>query len=97
VNDVPNLGPDLEQTDAPFTPEMLEHARKLFAGHVGFLKSAPTLEFLPDASVPEVAFAGRSNVGKSSRSARRSRSASSTCLATALPRHPRTSSRNGAS
>lgn len=66
MNDVPNLGPDLEQTDAPFTAEQLEHARKLFAGHVGFLKSAPTLEFLPDATVPEVAFAGRSNVGKSS-------------------------------
>ncbi len=70
MNDLPNadptLGPDLEQTDAPFTAEQLEHARKLFAGHVGFLKSAPTLEFLPDASVPEVAFAGRSNVGKSS-------------------------------
>ncbi len=30
-----------------------------------FLKSAPKLEFLPDPSVPEIAFAGRSNVGKS--------------------------------
>ena len=50
----------------PFTPEMIEAARKTFAGPVAFLKSAPKLEFLPDATVPEVAFAGRSNVGKSS-------------------------------
>jgi GTP-binding protein len=39
---------------------------KIFSGHVGFLKSAPELQFLPDADVPEIAFAGRSNVGKSS-------------------------------
>jgi GTP-binding protein len=39
---------------------------KIFSGPVNFLKSAPGLEFLPDADVPEVAFAGRSNVGKSS-------------------------------
>jgi GTP-binding protein len=40
-------------------------ARKTFSGPIDFLKSAPTLEFLPDADLPEVAFAGRSNVGKS--------------------------------
>ena len=51
---------------AAFDPDLVEHARKTFAGPVAFLKSAPKLEFLPDASVPEVAFAGRSNVGKSS-------------------------------
>ena len=51
---------------AEFEPETIEAARKLFAGPVTFLKSAPTLEFLPDGAVPEVAFAGRSNVGKSS-------------------------------
>jgi GTP-binding protein len=45
---------------------LIEAARKLFAGPVAFLKSAPSLEFLPPADVPEVAFAGRSNVGKSS-------------------------------
>ncbi len=39
---------------------------KIFSGPVSFLKSAPTLEFLPDPGVPEIAFAGRSNVGKSS-------------------------------
>src|SRR6185369_4062447 len=33
---------------------------------IAFLKSAPALKFLPDPVVEEVAFAGRSNVGKSS-------------------------------
>jgi GTP-binding protein len=46
--------------------ELAERARKLFAGPVEFLKSAPGLQFLPDPDVPEIAFAGRSNVGKSS-------------------------------
>ena len=41
-------------------------ARKVFSGPIAFLKSAPGLQFLPDPAVPEVAFAGRSNVGKSS-------------------------------
>ncbi len=39
---------------------------KLFSGPVTFLKSAPSLEFLPAPHAPEIAFAGRSNVGKSS-------------------------------
>ena len=39
---------------------------KLFSGPISFLKSAPQLQFLPDPKVPEIAFAGRSNVGKSS-------------------------------
>ena len=43
-----------------------ERARKLFAGPIAFLKSAPELKFLPDPTVPEIGFAGRSNVGKSS-------------------------------
>ncbi|MGK2910062.1 MAG: ribosome biogenesis GTP-binding protein YihA/YsxC [Sphingobium sp.] len=46
--------------------ELVETARKIFAGPITFLKSAPDLKFLPDASANEVAFAGRSNVGKSS-------------------------------
>ncbi len=39
---------------------------KIFSGPVTFLKSAPKLEFLPEPDVAEIAFAGRSNVGKSS-------------------------------
>ncbi|MFN3744923.1 MAG: ribosome biogenesis GTP-binding protein YihA/YsxC [Hyphomicrobiaceae bacterium] len=48
---------------APTTPD--EAGDRLFSGHWIFLKSVPTLEFLPEADRPEVAFAGRSNVGKS--------------------------------
>jgi len=45
---------------------LLEEARRTFAGPIAFLKSAPKLEHIPDPDVNEVAFAGRSNVGKSS-------------------------------
>ena len=48
------------------TEDLTERARVLFAGRVEFLKSAPALKFLPDPDPPEIAFAGRSNVGKSS-------------------------------
>ena len=51
-----------DMDDADFS----ERARKLFAGPIQFLKSAPSLQFLPDPDFPEIAFAGRSNVGKSS-------------------------------
>jgi GTP-binding protein len=46
--------------------ELTERARKLFSGPIDFLKSAPQLEHLPVPDAPEIAFAGRSNVGKSS-------------------------------
>ena len=46
--------------------EIAENARRLFSGPIEFLKSAPGLEFLPEPEAPEIAFAGRSNVGKSS-------------------------------
>ncbi|MGQ5702247.1 ribosome biogenesis GTP-binding protein YihA/YsxC [Sandaracinobacteroides sp. A072] len=49
-----------------FPEDRLEQARKLFAGPIGFELSAPRLDVLPPAVLPEVAFAGRSNVGKSS-------------------------------
>jgi len=45
---------------------LAEEARRLFAGRVEFLLSAPQLKFLPEPDYPEVAFCGRSNVGKSS-------------------------------
>nr|WP_202389312.1 ribosome biogenesis GTP-binding protein YihA/YsxC [Qipengyuania oceanensis] len=38
----------------------------MFSGRVDFLLSAPQLKFLPEPTVPEIAFCGRSNVGKSS-------------------------------
>ena len=46
--------------------ELVRRAGKLFSGRVDFLLSAPQLKFLPDPTVPEIAFCGRSNVGKSS-------------------------------
>ncbi len=45
---------------------LIEDARRRFAGPIEFRLSAPELQFLPDPDVPEIAFAGRSNVGKSS-------------------------------
>jgi GTP-binding protein len=44
----------------------LEPGRLLFAGPIEFERGVTRLEDLPDANLPEVAFAGRSNVGKSS-------------------------------
>lgn len=52
--------------DEAAAAELEERARKLLTGRVEFLLSAPQLKFLPDPVVPEIAFAGRSNVGKSS-------------------------------
>ena len=43
-----------------------EEGRLLFAREVNFMKSAVSLETLPSPDLPEVCFAGRSNVGKSS-------------------------------
>ncbi len=49
-----------------FTPEQLEAGRKLFASHCDFFYAAQALEHLPEPRGTEIAFAGRSNVGKSS-------------------------------
>jgi GTP-binding protein len=45
---------------------LIEAGRKLFASECRFVYAAQRLEQLPPAVGPEVAFAGRSNVGKSS-------------------------------
>jgi GTP-binding protein len=52
--------------DPAADPAVLEAARVLFARPVSFLMGAVDVEALPPADLPEVAFAGRSNVGKSS-------------------------------
>ena len=44
----------------------LESGRLLFAQNCNFLISAASFNQLPDTDLPEIAFAGRSNVGKSS-------------------------------
>ena len=48
-----------------FNADELAAGERLFASPAIFLLSAPALEFLPPADRPEIAFAGRSNVGKS--------------------------------
>jgi GTP-binding protein len=52
--------------DDPFTPELIEAARVTFARPSEFLLGCAKVEQLPPPDLPEVAFAGRSNVGKSS-------------------------------
>jgi GTP-binding protein len=53
-------------SESAFDDEALEAARVLFAREVVFMMGAVTIAGLPPADLPEVAFAGRSNVGKSS-------------------------------
>ena len=54
-------------SDLPaFSEESLEVGRKLCMGPVEFVLGAASLSQLPDSNRPEIAFAGRSNVGKSS-------------------------------
>jgi GTP-binding protein len=50
----------------PFTEEDIEAARVLFARPAEFLMGAAQIDQLPPPDLPEIAFAGRSNVGKSS-------------------------------
>src|SRR6516225_5517624 len=49
-----------------FTADEIEAGRKLFAGDWRFLAAASSPDSLPSLRGPEIAFAGRSNVGKSS-------------------------------
>jgi GTP-binding protein len=46
--------------------KLIEQGRKLFAGDWQFIWASPSIEALPPMAGVEVAFAGRSNVGKSS-------------------------------
>jgi GTP-binding protein len=50
----------------PFTSDEIETGRKMFAGDWQFVAATGTLERLPPMRGTEIAFAGRSNVGKSS-------------------------------
>lgn len=51
---------------AGFSPAEIEAGRRLFAGDWNFTSAASSLQSLPAMRAPEIAFAGRSNVGKSS-------------------------------
>jgi GTP-binding protein len=57
---------DTDASEPEFNAEQIEHGRKLFAQACDFTWAAATVEQLPPETLPEVAFAGRSNVGKSS-------------------------------
>lgn len=52
--------------ETEFTPEEIQAARVLFARPATFIMGAAKIEQLPEPNLPEIAFAGRSNVGKSS-------------------------------
>ena len=61
-----------ESVDASVTTEKaddpeaaIEHGRRLFAGRCDFLAGIASIDALPAPGLPEIAFAGRSNVGKS--------------------------------
>lgn len=57
---------DLPAVDESFAPAALERGRLLFAGPCDFFAGAMTVAQLPPPRGQEIAFAGRSNVGKSS-------------------------------
>ena len=59
-------GAERAEDQAREQAEFLERGRMLFAGTCAFVISAARLDQVPDGILPEIAFAGRSNVGKSS-------------------------------
>ncbi len=63
MSDAPTL-PDTPEGDA--AARLVEAGRLLFAQECRFIAGAADMATLPADSLPEVAFAGRSNVGKSS-------------------------------
>ncbi len=57
---------DIMRPMGAFSDTEIEAGRRLFAGDWHFLSAAGSLASVPPTSAPEIAFAGRSNVGKSS-------------------------------
>jgi GTP-binding protein len=53
-------------TATPYSAAQIEKGRLLFAGPCDFVAGAMKADMLPAPRLPEIAFAGRSNVGKSS-------------------------------
>ncbi len=56
----------MSELEGAFDAEAIEAARVLFAHEATFMMGAVAIAGLPAPDLPEVAFAGRSNVGKSS-------------------------------
>jgi len=61
----PADGAFLDAGPQPPSSEQIEAGRLLFAAECRFFYAAQRLDQLPEPGLPEVAFAGRSNVGKS--------------------------------
>ena len=59
-------GPTAAPIEPDFDAEIIEQGRKLFAGDWRFIWASPSIATLPPMEMVEIAFAGRSNVGKSS-------------------------------
>ena len=59
-------GGGADEDAAEIKAALLERGRLLFAGPCEFVAGAASLGAIPDLALPEIAFAGRSNVGKSS-------------------------------
>ncbi len=55
-----------QNSEGELTAEDLEAGRLLFAGSCEFIAAATNMRVLPPEGLPEICFAGRSNVGKSS-------------------------------
>jgi len=56
------MGPEISDDD----PEAIDYGRWLFTQPCDFVIGCASLSQVPETSLPEIAFAGRSNVGKSS-------------------------------
>jgi GTP-binding protein len=60
-----DLSPGGVKESSTAEPDFVERGRRLFAGECSFLWAAAEAAKLPPPGMPEIAFAGRSNVGKS--------------------------------
>ena len=56
----------LKNPNFDFTDEIVEKGKKLFSQSVKFIAGSNSMNSLPEETVSEIAFSGRSNVGKSS-------------------------------
>jgi GTP-binding protein len=66
MTDTPDQLAEIQAPLDDFSSEELEVGRIMFAGECTFMLGAAGLGQIPDTDLPEIAFAGRSNVGKSS-------------------------------
>ena len=65
MSDETRANSETEEASGP-DPVLAETGRQLFARPWVFIRGVPSMKFLPPEGPPEIAFAGRSNVGKSS-------------------------------